>query len=549
MTKQCTRALACVATLFATAPFVAHAQDVSRIVAATLYIDSAVVERQLKTPGGTRHIQVECMPPGFRSATLQIDGDPSVHLGDVRTEPVTGVDAAACARGPLDARIRALEDQKAALQAQSRADDLTVDYLKRWNGGAGAAPPVAHAPATDRTMPAADSLRKSALELLNDQLRLAHQLADLDHQLAALQKSAHAVKAGGTWTTLRFDLSTATAGTLRLSYQMPDASWRVGYRAALDTATSTLHLDRQAEISQGSGEDWTDVSLTLAMSRVNRRSSPMEPDSWTLQVRKPASSSSLDQSRADMQRVEVTGGRTSRFANLPEAAPAVAPALDRTPVVSMGAEERDWGTLFHASQPVSLPSDGQTHTLALDSRTLSVQVRLQAVPLHELAAYLLAEAPTPAGIWPYGKLQKWRDGTLLDTEDDWSPTDSDHLALYFGRDDRVRITVRRPASMTSSTGLFGSQTQRSWGSIFVVSNGHATPQALELVDMAPVSQDESVKVVSKYDPAPTTTDWQHKPGVNAWLLKLAPNQTQQVSVSQQVTFPKDVTIGNLPGTP
>ena len=536
-------ARACAGALFAGASFGAHAQDVSRIVAATIYNDTAVVERQLKTPGGTRHVQVDCMPPGFKASTLQIDGDPSVHLGDMRTEPVTGDDALACARGPLDARIRALDDQKALLQAQSHADDLAVDYLRRWNGGA-AEPAGAHPANAGQAMPGADTLRKSALELMTDQLRLARQLADLDRQIATLQKATHQAATKGNWSTLRFDLSTTGAATLRLSYQAADAHWRLGYRAALDTARSTVQLDRLAEIAQGSGEDWTDVALTLALRHVHNTSAPNAPETWNLNVFKPSSVSG-----SSLQRVEVTGSRIDRFSILPDAMPET-PAVDRTPVVSMGAEESDLGTLFHASRPFSLPSDGQMHTLALDSRTVPVHLRLQAVPLHELAAFVLAEAPAPAGIWPFGPLQKWRDGALIDTEEDWSlenDGDVNHLAIYFGRDDRVRITVQRPAGMTAATGFFGGQTQQSWGSVFVVTNNHTTPQTVELLDMAPVSHDESVKVVSKYDPAPTLTDWQHKPGVEAWTLVLGPNQAKQVSVSHQVTFPKDTQVRTLPG--
>jgi hypothetical protein len=103
--------------------------------------------------------------------------------------------------------------------------------------------------------------------------------------------------------------------------------------------------------------------------------------------------------------------------------------------------------------------------------------------------------------------------------------------------------------MSVAVGLFGGEKQQSWGSVFVVTNTHATPQAIELVDPAPVSHDETVKVVSKYDPAPTAIDWQHKPGVNAWTLQLAPNQTRQVSVSHQVTFPRDTRIRDLPLAP
>jgi uncharacterized protein (TIGR02231 family) len=549
MTLPSMRVLGCAAALFAGAPVAAQGQDVSRIVAATIYTDGAVVERQLRTPGGTRHLQIDCMPPGFSAATLQIDGDPSVHLGDVRSEPLTGEAALACVHGTLDARIRSLEDQKAALKAQASADDLALDYLRRWNGG-GVEPAAARPAAGGHAAPAADTLRKSALDLMTEQLRLGRQLQDVDRQLGALQKATHRVPRNGTWSTLRFDLSTAAAATLRLRYPVQDAHWGLAYRAALDTAASTVLLERQAEITQGSGEDWTDVVVTLSTYGVNRKDSAAAPQSWNLKLVKESPATSA---AGNLQRVEITGSSIDPFTILPPAAPAAAAAIDTTPVVGVKVEKRAWELLFHTTQPVSLPSDGETHTLALDALTVPVQLRLRAVPMNDLGAYLLAEAAPPAGIWPSGSLQTWRDGSLIrnDQFSGWSPYDEEdgRMRLSFGRDDRVRISIERPPSMTLSTGLFGNQTQRSWGTVLVVSNGHPTPQTLELIDAAPVSHDESVKVVSKYDPAPSVADWQHKPGVNAWTIALPPNQRRQVSVSHQVTYPKDAKVTNLPSEP
>ena len=548
MKPSSTRALACAAAMLSGAPFAAHGQDVSRVIAATVYTDSAVVERQLHTPGGTRHVQVDCMPPGFSASTLQIDGDPSVRLGDVRTETLSGDDALACVRGPLDARIRALQDQQAGLKAQASADDLALDYLRRWNGSAPDAAPAQRPAAATHATPAADTLRRSALDLMTEQLHLGRQMEDLGRELAALQKTSHQAPTRGNWSTLRFDLSTTAAATLRLRYQVLDAHWQPAYRAALDTAGAKLLLERQAEITQGSGEDWTNVAVTLSTNRVNRADGATEPVSWALQIRKPEPRTSSN-GDITVQRVELTGSSVNPFTILREPAPATS-AIDTTPVVGVRIEEHDWELLFHTTQPVTLPSDGQAHTLALDSHTMPVRLRLQANPLHDLGAYLLAEAEPPAGIWPAGPIQTWRDGSLVRNEpnESWSPYDEEDgvMRLSFGRDDRVRISVQRPASMTLSTGFLGSQTQRSWGSVFVIANGHPTPQVVELLDAAPVSQDDAVKVVSKYDPKPTVTDWQHKPGVNAWMLQIPPNQTAQVSVSHQVTFPKEDRISNIP---
>ena len=554
-----TRNLACAFAALAAAPFTAHAQDVSRVVAATIYADGAVVERQLKTPGGTRHIEMACLPPGFDVTTLQIDGDVTLRLGDIRTEPITGDEALACARGPLDARIRALQERRAALDAQSRADDIALDYLRRWNGSV-AEPGAARAPAaTGKPGVAADGLRQSALELMTDQGRLKLQATDVDHQLATLQKSVRRAVHPGDWSTLRFDISTAAAASLRVRYHVADAHWHLGYRVALDSATSTLHIDRQAEISQGSGEDWSDVALTLSMDRNEPDGGWGIGDSWTIDLRHGSPMGSITASavaaaammRPDnrVQRVEVTGSAL-RYPGIARATRpgdgTDAPALDRSPVLGMQADERAWDTLFRASQRVSMPSDNETHTLALDTRDLPVQLSLEAQPQQDTHVYLVATAARPAGLWPRGNVQLWRDGALVDKYEDVNLIGDDRLELSFGRDERIAISVERPKSMRASEGFFGSQTKLGWGTVFVITNRHPTAQKLHVVDASPVSRDAELKVDSTFDPAPAETAWRHKPGVNAWTFDLAPNETKRLAVSHTLTFPKDASVTNLP---
>ena len=543
MNRPRTRAIACAAALLASAPFAAHGQDASRVVAATVDSHHVLVERQLRTAGGTRHIQLACMPPHFSADTLQIDGDPSLHVGDVRTEALGGDEALACERGPADARIRALEEQLAALKSQSSADDIALDYLRRWNGS-GAEPPAARASAPARGLPAADTLRKSAVDLMADQSRVAHEIADLDRQLAELHKSFRKTEKGSNWSTVQLDLSTTGPATLRLRYQLQSANWDVSYRASLDTATSMLHIERYAEVTQRTGEDWTDVALTLSTGYTNNATQPTPPRPWKLAVPQPVPSQSSGD--VSVQRVELTGSSISPFENLPPV-PLPAPVFDTKPVVGIKVEERDWQTLFHTTRPVSMPSDDEPHLFALDAIDVPVKIRAQVIPVQSLTAFMLADASGPPGSWDDGKTQVWRDGSLIAHVNSWSPQGDDgRLSLYFGRDDRVRVSVQRPPAMSNGVGLFGSEKQQSWGSVFVITNAHATPQTIELVDPAPVSQSDKVKVVSTYDPAPDVTDWQHEPGVNAWTLQLAPNQTRQVSVSHQVTYPKDTRIRDLP---
>ena len=75
--------------LLGLAALAAQAQDATRIVAATVYPDSARVERELKVPGGTRHIALACVPAGVDVSTLQVDGDPELRA-DIADHLLTG---------------------------------------------------------------------------------------------------------------------------------------------------------------------------------------------------------------------------------------------------------------------------------------------------------------------------------------------------------------------------------------------------------------------------------------------------------------------------
>ena len=132
--------LACLTTLAAAA----QAQDgtgtssTSRITQVTVYPGSATVQRTLSVPAGARQAVFACLPAGLDAQTLQITAPPGMAVGElsVRQQPralITG-----CAH-PQQARIRALEDQIAALQAESQGLEQAGGWRGRYTQPTGAA--------------------------------------------------------------------------------------------------------------------------------------------------------------------------------------------------------------------------------------------------------------------------------------------------------------------------------------------------------------------------------------------------------------------------
>jgi len=527
----------------------ASAQETTRIVAATVYPDSAAVERELKVPGGTRHITIACMPLAVDVSTLQVDGDPDARLGDVRATALPESRIDECSPSASRARRDALAQQRATLEAQRDANDLAFAFLRNWGAGpAGALADPASAAARGST-PAgvarpgatAAELRRAAQELLADQARVRRELEALKRDEMRLADDQPVAQGKSGWRTVRFDVWTPGAATLRVRYDVAGAWWRPTYRAALSTAGSTLRIDRQAQVVQSSGEDWSDVRVKLSTRQPQRAAAAATPTTWWLDIVVAlARMAGLAEAAPAAPKPVAAAPAADMPASPARAQPAVAP-----PPWSVTASETDGATEFAIAQPVSLPSDGESHTLQIASQSLPVTLARRTTPRVDSAVYLLATARRPAGVWPAGPLQAWQDGSLVGRVD-WNPAAGDRFEIALGRDDLMQVDIETPGDFTQARGVFGGSVERTSTAVYAIANRHPTPVSLEILDAAPVSRNEAITVAHRYDPPPTSTDWHQVTGVAAWQLDIPAQGTRRVRVTHSVTAPRDAQVANLP---
>ena len=531
-----------------------HAQESTRIVAATVYPDSASVERELRVPGGTRHIVIACVPAAVDVSTLQVDGDADARMGDVRATELPASRVDECAPQVSKTRRDALAVRRDTLESQRDANALAFTFLRNWSGGVAApaddddaapasAPARGRAPAgVTRPGATAAELRKSALDLLADQARVKRDLAALAREEQRVTDDEPASKGKSGWRTLRFDVWSPAAATLRVRYSVTGTYWRPTYRASLDTTRSTLRIDRQAEIVQASGEDWGDVRVRLSTRQPGRRAEAVEPTSWWLDL------------------VQAVARLAGYDAAPPAAAAApmaearmVAPAKDKAapaepaepPPWDVQTNDGDTVTEFTIAQPQTLPSDGETHTLQIGSQAMPATLKRRTTPRTDPLVYVLAQATRPSGVWPAGPLQAYQDGNLVGRVD-WTPADGDKFEIAMGPDDLMHVDVETPGSFTQSRGVFGGNVERTSSAVYAIVNRHPAAVAVEMLDAAPVSRHESITVTHKYDPQPAKTDWNNVTGVAAWNLVVPAQGTKRVSITHSVTAPKNAQIANMP---
>ena len=105
-------------------------------------------------------------------------------------------------------------------------------------------------------------------EIAESELKLTRELRELQQQLNNLQRNRSMVAAGSA-KTLReavvfVNVTEAASAGLKLSYLVSNATWSPSYNLRATGERDSVQVEYNAAIQQMSGEDWTDVDMTLS---------------------------------------------------------------------------------------------------------------------------------------------------------------------------------------------------------------------------------------------------------------------------------------------
>lgn len=518
------------------------APDISRVTAVKLYPGSATVERALEVAAGARQAVFACLPATLDVASLRVDADAGIRVGDMSTRQVARELLGRACASPLDERIRALEDRLAALQAEDGGIEAAVGYLNSFQRpaekeGQGAAAPGMDAPG--QIAATAQALSQSMHTVLQRRHELLRQQQAIEEELKPLLAERKRIGGGDAKVSVvSVTLAAERAGQLRLTYQVRGPGWQPGYRATLDSSSKKVLLQRQALVAQNTGEDWNGVRLTLSTGQPGGATEGPTPRPWRVSLRPPMQKNA----RAAGMAMESAPMAMARSAPR-EDADAAAPEEEPMPSFDVTSIDSAYATEFAVPQPITVPSSGQRVSLTLGEQQLDAKLRVRTSPAQEEAAYLIAEIAAPEGVWPGGPLDLYRDGAYVGK----GRFDVDALArsgLAFGRDENVRVRAEMPKRGAGSAGFIGSRREQSIARSYTIENRHKDAIELQVLDAAPISEHEDVRVQSSYQPNPTSTEWRQQPGTVLWEHKLAGGGTQKFSASHTITWPKDQNLSD-----
>ncbi|QFZ84269.1 mucoidy inhibitor MuiA family protein [Variovorax paradoxus] len=524
-----------IAALWLAAGVAAHAQlqaDASRITQVKVYPGSATVERVARVAAGSRSVTFACLPAGLDVQSLQVSAGAAVRVGETSVLSEARELSANCATSALDGRIRELEGQKAALQAETDALGMVTGYLKGLSGSESG--PGARAPIDARNLTAVtDAMRRSGQDALLKQHQIQRRQTDLDRQLKPLLAERGRTQGQGAQVTaVTVTLAASADADVKLSYQVNGPGWTPSYRALLDTTTRKVRIERQALVAQATGEDWRGVKLVLSTGQPRRETTGRTPNAWRIGIEPPP------RTNAD-----------AAYMAAPMAAAPAPIAADRKmamervrePLFDVSVFDNSFATEFAVPQSIDIPSNGQRVTLALGQHEDTAQLAARTSPRVDPSAFLIAEMAQPTGVWPAGPMQLYRDGNFVG-QGRWNAPSDAKLTLSFGRDELVRVQVEPERDNQGSGGFAGSRAERQVQRAYVVENRHRTPIAVQVFEAAPVSVDEQVRVTTRFSPQPVDQAWNKQPGLAMWRFDLDAGQTARVSADYTIGYPKDARL-------
>ncbi|MFP4055415.1 MAG: mucoidy inhibitor MuiA family protein [Candidatus Brocadiia bacterium] len=265
----------CLACLAATAAAQARAvqAEESRVEAVTLYRGQALVTRSVPLGGAAGRVElvVGDLPQEVVGDSLFAEGDDAVAVRAVRyrTRPV--------GEAPRE-EVRQLEEQAQAvgdkLARNQRLQQLVARRLAFLEQLEGFTAPTAKAELSKGVLNF-DALQSVTLfvfeqrqKAADEALQLAIEQRELKEQLSVLQREKAKLTKGASRTAREAVIFLDKRGggdtQVRLSYLVKQATWAPAYNFRATRGGDRVRVEYNAVVQQVSGEDWSNVQLTLS---------------------------------------------------------------------------------------------------------------------------------------------------------------------------------------------------------------------------------------------------------------------------------------------
>ena len=538
----------------------------SKVDAVTLFQQQAEVKRTAKVqlPAGRHAVIFEDVPQSLNADSLQVagKGGPAALIEGAEFKTVYLQEDFSKEAQMLEEKIRTLEgDLKLAGRNRERAEaqrkrlqDLSLDLNVPADGD------KALRPRSAKEMGEILSFSTEALTRLDGELRaIDDRTAALARQIEALKSELAQRKPQRKTKSVVEVALTAGQNTdiiLELTYQIGAAFWKPAYNISVDgdKNSAKFSLETFGLISQRTGEDWENVSLTLSTARPQISLQRPQPQPRILDVQPPipvAPAAARKKGFANMLRkADVAEESMMLGAAAPQEAMEPQSELEQAVAdltISAGVVS------YRVPGRVTLKSDGSQEKIKVAAAQLEGKILNVAVPALTQHVYREATLKNTSGapLLP-GPVNILSDGKFTGKQLIQFTQRDRELKLPVGLSEEVLAERKLVKRFEEDPGIVRSYRKISSRYAIELENLSSAAGQVAVLEPDVVSRNEKIKVSRiEEDPKSVALDNEKRlykeTGVTEWQVELKPGEKKTLTYEVSAEFPADLPVSGLEG--
>ncbi|MCF8037003.1 MAG: mucoidy inhibitor MuiA family protein [Desulfobacteraceae bacterium] len=523
-------------TLFAAAAACAGQSISSEITDVTLFFDKARVSRQASAsvaPGShSLVIPLDAFSIEEKSVTAEVAGQGEI-LGVRMTKVPTRQSPQEKIR-ELQTRLRELQDQKQEIRDRKTALERQEKFLDGVVDFSGTQVPKeikTQMPAPGDLDATLDFLGKRFAKIFDEKRIAENKLVDLKKEIDQVRRELDMLRGRADKTDIGIEILFRTEKAQELAitagYTVHNAGWSPVYRAVARDAASDVDLSMMGQIRQKTGEDWENVNLSVSTAPPVHGGRLPELAPWHIDTPQPRARKSGADGAAAMKELA-----------------ARPPAKKSAPMAEAKRRRTPISFEYDLPEPVSVASREEKTLLPLFTKSIAGEFYHYAAPRRDPRAYLVYSAKTDSELLAGPVNIFFADryvGEMFLAE----KQAGEAFVLGLGADRAVAIKHEKVRDHRKETAFFGQIERdaivREIKYRITAENLRDREIKLRVTDHIPVSKTDRIKVEDvTFSPGPEKRDVEGKPGVMQWRFALTPGQTEKISISFTVAYPKDM---------
>lgn len=524
------------------------------VVAVSVYTTQALVTRRgvVELSGIERELIVSQLPATLETESVRVSGkgNVAVRLLGVNVERIYTTESVVARVSQLNQQIEQLEAQKRQFQAQMDALALQsrfIEGLREKTEEQFSISLARKSISLSETLDLVNFLGSQYTEYAIAMEDYKNQQRELDKQLEVLYASLKQIESPQPQESFNLIVGIEATGAgefeLEVSYMVNGASWKPLYDIRVDSKSQSVNLGYLAQIIQNTGEDWTNVNLTLSTAKPGSGTLPPKSEPWYIDISKPP----VNTEKVRAFAAEPMAAKSRSFNLAEDSYSSELEELENT--ISMAdvitAEVFREGNVvsFNLDGGGNIPSDGAPHKTTIFQDDYPCKLSYIAMPRLVSFTYLQAKVknnPNGVTLLP-GTANIFRDNIFVGTSELENTVPGEEFKLNLGIDEGLKIQ-RDLVEREVDKKFIGNLRKITYAYRLQITNLLNIEANLELIEQLPVSRNEQIKVrLCRTNPQIQSGEM----GSLLWNLTFAPQQKHEIYYQFTVEYPPQFTVMGL----